>query len=349
MRAAYVKTHNKVELRDIPVPTPGAGQVLLHIDACGVCGSDFIEATAWAKSWKRFGHEVAATVEEVGLGVQGFTPGDQVGLALSAPCGQCSGCLGGNPRHCSGLITAEQGGFAEKLLVPDVRLLSKAPHPMPFELLVLAEPLTVLLDAFQAAHVQPGDRILVVGGGFLACMAILLAKILQSPPSFCLSRSLHPGLEHCLAAVGGEYFGWNTLAGMTLASPSRLHDRLATLPERVVVLHTPPARYIQHYLMKLPFDSTIVNIGLSPEPKDNVIKLECDQLIFKRMQLISGFPVPCLFLRQAIELLCEHSELFSVLSPASASLEQLADIITGAHKAKKKIMICPSQDGRGEA
>ncbi|WP_031482049.1 alcohol dehydrogenase catalytic domain-containing protein [Maridesulfovibrio frigidus] len=345
MKAAYIKTHKKVQIRDIETPVPESREVLLQIDGCGVCGSDYIEATSWAKKWKRFGHEIAATVLNVGEEVKDFTQGDQVALALSAPCGECPICLSGNKRGCCNIVVAEQGGFAKNLLVKDVRLLSKVPHPISPSLLILVEPLTVLLDAFHTANLKQGDTLAVVGGGFLSCLAHLVANVMGSKPTISLSRSLHPGLEACLQAVGGEHFKWKTLGGVTISPPKAFPAKLAESPGRVTVLHTAPARYLQNYMDFLPFDSTIVNIGLSGKSKDNTLKIDFSKLIFKRLQLLSGFPVPCLYLDEAVELLCNNKDLFSILSPEIMHLDQLPKVITATHKAKKKIMIVPTSVG----
>ncbi|MGE4264121.1 MAG: alcohol dehydrogenase catalytic domain-containing protein [Desulfovibrio sp.] len=347
MKAAFVKVPRKVQIREIDAPVPRAGEVLVSVDGCGVCGSDYIEASTWAKSWKRFGHEIAATVREVGEGVQGFAAGDQVALALSAPCGGCPGCLNGNPRRCTQLVVAEQGGFAELLLVKDVRLLTRIPQPLASSLAIFAEPLTVLLDALHTVGFKPGERLVVVGGGFLSCLGILTAKVLGAKPALALSRSLYPGLDACLQAVGGEHFKWHSLAGVTLAAPRSFQQRLAAATERVVVLHTAPARYLAKYIFDLPFDSTVVNIGLSGDPKDNCVSIDCSRLIFKRVQLMSAFPVPCLYLDEAVRLLCDNKDLFSLLEPERAPLERLPEIISGTRKAKRKIMVVPGSGGQG--
>ena len=346
MRAAFVRTHNWVELRDVVDATPAANQVLLRIDGCGVCGSDFMEAAAWARSWKRFGHEIAATVLDIGSGVTNVTPGDQVALALSAPCGQCPGCLAGNPRHCTGLVAAEQGGYAERLIVPDERLLVRAPEPIDPELMIFAEPLSVILDAFHTMNLRPGDRLVTIGGGFLSCLGILAGKALGAAPAICLSRGLHSGLEACLKAVGGEYFQWQSLARITLSPPKAFAQRLAGLPERLVVLHTPPGKYLANYFGSLPFDSTIVNIGLSSRGRDNRVKIDCSKLIFNRINLLSAFPVPCLYMEEALQLLCDHRELFTILWPEKTPLEHLPEIIAAHRRSGRKIMIAPGQVGR---
>jgi len=346
MKAAYVKTRNKVQIRDVEAPTPSTGEVVLQVEGCGICGSDFLEADSWAKKWKRFGHEIAGRIIAVGTDVEDFAQGDQVALGLSAPCGQCPHCLAGIPRHCTSLLIAEQGGFAEQLLVPDPRLLYKAPEPMDPSLLIFAEPLTVLLDAFHTVGLKKNDRLAVVGGGFIACLGILVAKSLGITSVLSLSRSSHPGLTACIDAAKGEDFQWNKVAGVTTSAPSEFMARLGQGPGRRVILHTAPARYILNYFDMLPFDTTVLNIGLSAKAKENILKIDASKLIFKRIQIMSGFPVPCLYLEEAIKLLCRNRKLFSLLSPEKVILKDLPAIISSRPKHKRKIMVVPGSSSR---
>ena len=339
MRAAFVKRYNKIKIVDIPVPKPKENEVLIKIDACGVCGSDFIEAQVWAKNWKRFGHEIAATVAETGEGVTGISVGDQVVVALSVPCGACNPCIAGHPRKCNRLIVAEQGGFAEYLLVKDYRLLYKIDPVLPAELACLTEPLTVILDAFQLATMQAGDNLLVVGGGNIGCMSLLAAKALRINVLGVIGRSIDSRLTACLGAAGGSFFPWHTLMRMIVDVSTMVKQRLSEVSGKLVVLHTAPPHYISKYLDALPYDSTIVNIGLSASGKKNAIKLDASRLIFNRIQLMSAFPVPCMHLSQAVSLIREHSALFSLLSLKQLSLEQLPELIVSSKKTRSKIII----------
>jgi hypothetical protein len=118
-----------------------------------------------------------------------------------------------------------------------------------------------------------------------------------------------------------------------------LRKALSGLSGRVVVLHTAPARHIALYLDQLPYGSTVVNIGLSAFPKENRLKIDASRLIFKRLQLMNAFPVPCLHLPQAVSLLREHSGLFSLLPVEKIPLRRLPEIIIGSDKPKRKILI----------
>ncbi|MDF1594135.1 MAG: alcohol dehydrogenase catalytic domain-containing protein, partial [Desulfobacterales bacterium] len=339
MKAAFVKRKNNIRIMEIPTPAPQRAEVLLKIDACGVCASDFIEAKVWARKWKRFGHEITATVAETGTDVIDLSVGDQVAVALSSPCGGCTPCADGNFRKCNHLIAADQGGFAEYLLVKDCRLLHKVEPSIPVELAALAEPLTVILDAFHLAGLNRGDHLLVIGGGFIGKLALLTSKALGIAVQGVLSRKKHPDLTACLREAGGDYFSWHTFTGKTLAAPIGLKKKLSGLTGRVVVLHTAPAGFIPLYLSRLPFDSTIVNIGLSAFPKENAIKVDATRLIFKRLQMLSAFPVPALYMPQAITLLQQHAKIYSRLTTERMPLTRLPEIITRTVRSEKKILI----------
>jgi threonine dehydrogenase-like Zn-dependent dehydrogenase len=341
VKAAFVKVHNKVRLDEMDTPIPGAGEVLLRIDGCGVCGSDYLEATAWALTWKRFGHEIAATVSVIGDGVEGFSEGDQVVMALSVACGKCKACLAGNPRHCSGLIVAEQGGFGDYLLVRDTRLLLKVEPRLPVELSVFAEPVTVVLDAFHLVGLKPGDKLVVIGCGFIGCISLLIAKALGVKNPLVLDLESHPLLNACMESTGGDYVSWQTFGGRTSAAPEAFAKNLSDHPGRVVVIHTAPPKLIPLYIEQLPYDSSVVNLGLSGLAKDNEIRLDASRLIFKRIQIMSAFPVPCLHLEEAVSLLQKNQDLFSLLIPENVPLEQLPEVITAPRKLKRKIMITP--------
>jgi threonine dehydrogenase-like Zn-dependent dehydrogenase len=81
--------------------------ILIKIDAYGLCGSDFIDAYAWAREWKRFGHEIIAHVVNVGAG--GDKTRRSVAVALSVPCGECSAGTSGNLMRCTDAASCIKG------------------------------------------------------------------------------------------------------------------------------------------------------------------------------------------------------------------------------------------------
>ena len=136
-------------------------------------------------------------------------------------------------------------------------------------------------------------------------------------------------------------FKWRARLGRTAGPPADFEARLSAAPERLVVLHTAPARYVQLYACALPFDSTIVNIGLSASKRENRLALDASKMLFRRLQVVSGFPVPCLFMEEAISMLSSNLERFSSLPARRAALEDLPAIIRGSARRDGKVLVKP--------
>ncbi len=93
MRAAVYRGLNDVRVETVPVPEIGAGEVLVRVAACGICGTDLKKIHTGSHSAPRiFGHETAGAVAAIGQGVDGFAVGDRVMVFHHIPCGQCYYC-----------------------------------------------------------------------------------------------------------------------------------------------------------------------------------------------------------------------------------------------------------------
>ena len=125
MRALIFKGPHQLELREIPCPVPGDGEVLLRINAAAICGSD-VRIIAGLKTrdvrvGHTIGHECAGTVAAVGAGVEGYGPGDRVAVCVVVSCGQCDYCRQDKENLCTSRITLgyhTDGAFAEYMLIP---------------------------------------------------------------------------------------------------------------------------------------------------------------------------------------------------------------------------------------
>ena len=333
MKAAFVKREGKVKISEVFLPDVGDNEILIRINACGVCGSDFIEASHWAKEWKQFGHELSGTIHAIGGNNTGFKEGDRVVLALSIPCEECSACRKGLPRHCSQMVIANQGGFAEYLLVKDRRSLKTVPPSVPSNIACLAEPLTVILDAFDLVRLKKNDIFWVAGGGFIGMLAILTSHLMGIPVAGVLSRRSSDNLQKVLEYTGGECIKWGGLG-----TASTLKSTLSARNGRTVILHTAPPYTIASYVDKLPYDSSVVNIGLSGKKKENKLSLDISKAVFNRTQILNVFPVPCLFLDEAVSLLENHTKIFSMLDTYKISLDDIPHIIASRSKNGKAIV-----------
>src|ERR1700744_3558698 len=93
MRAAVYRGVNDVRVETVPVPEIGAGEVLIRVHSCGVCGTDLKKIHTGSHSAPRiFGHEISGVIAATGYGVEGFTVGDRVMVFHHTPCGKCFYC-----------------------------------------------------------------------------------------------------------------------------------------------------------------------------------------------------------------------------------------------------------------
>lgn len=168
MRAALLGPIGQpLTVEDRPDPTPAAGEVVLAVEACGICGSDLHAADALPLEGMVPGHEFCGHVVEVGPGVEGWSVGDRAaGLSL-ATCGQCVACRTGRPRKClaARMIGIElPGAYAEHVVLPAHDLV-RLPDALDARHGALIEPLAVALHAVERAQLQIGEHALVLGGG----------------------------------------------------------------------------------------------------------------------------------------------------------------------------------------
>ncbi|MFL5242339.1 MAG: alcohol dehydrogenase [Gemmataceae bacterium] len=183
MRAVQVsRPHGPFEIVDRKIPEPAAGFVRIKVQACGICHSDSIvkEAVFPGIQYPRVpGHEIAGSIDAVGAGVVGLTPGQRVGVGWHGGyCGYCDSCRHGDFFACqTGQITGLtfDGGYAEYMVAP-----WSAVARLPDELPALdAAPLmcagVTTFNALRNSRARPGDVVAVLGLGGLGHLGVQYA------------------------------------------------------------------------------------------------------------------------------------------------------------------------------
>ncbi len=185
-----------VELRDILVPDPGPGEVLVRIKACGVCHTDlhYREGAINDEFPFLLGHEASGTVEAVGDGVDNVATGDFVVIAWRAPCGTCRSCLRGRPWYCFASQNAKNpmtladgtplspalgiGAFAELTLVAAGQAVKVNPKASPEAAgLIGCGIMAGLGAAINTGGISRGDSVAVIGCGGVGDAAIAGARL----------------------------------------------------------------------------------------------------------------------------------------------------------------------------
>ncbi len=169
-------------LRDVPVPEPGPGEVLIRVRAALTCGTDLKIARRGHPKIPfplTLGHEWAGVVEKAGAGA-GWAPGTRVTSAVSVPCGSCPSCREGRENLCETAFDRPLfGAFADFLLVPG-RLaksgLRRIPGDTPDETAALLDPLASVVHALTRVPDTRGKDVLVVGTGPIAALMFFLLR-----------------------------------------------------------------------------------------------------------------------------------------------------------------------------
>lgn len=213
MKAAILVEPKRIELRDVPVPQPAKGGILVRIRAALTDGTDL-------KAWRRghpqmpmptpFGHEFSGEVAATGEGVVKFAVGDAVMSVHSAPCGVCYWCLHAQEELCESVMSTKiLGAYAEYIEIP-AHIVERNCYPKPPELpyasAAFLEPLACVVHSLDMLGACAGSTVLVLGdGGFGLLHAALLAKrgarpVLAGRRTQRLALAHELGVEHVLNA-----------------------------------------------------------------------------------------------------------------------------------------------------
>lgn len=197
MKAAIYPGGGKpIVIEDIADPVPGPGDVLIRVSRCGICGTDLsmTRGGTWDYAGRggngvQFGHEYAGEIIEVGSDVSGWKIGERIAVLPSVACGECQSCRShGNNVLCNASPATAMLGFAELAKVP-ASVATRLPQTLSMADGALIEPLAISLYGAKLAHIQPGDSVVVLGGGTVALYAIYWARRLGAGRIVAMSRS----------------------------------------------------------------------------------------------------------------------------------------------------------------
>ncbi len=183
MRVAVYYNNRDIHIEERPVPEIGPGELLVKVEASGICGSDVMEWYRVNKAPLVLGHEVTGTIISLGAGIEQYQVGERVALAHHVPCNTCRYCLSGNHTVCETLrkTSFDPGGFAEYLRLPAINVdrgIFRLPDDVSFLEGSFVEPLACVLRGQRKANIELGQTVLVIGSGLTGLLHIQLASAL---------------------------------------------------------------------------------------------------------------------------------------------------------------------------
>ena len=183
MRAAMWYNNRDVRIEEMLIPQIGFGELLVRVEACGICGSDVMEWYRLNRAPLVLGHEIGGQIVAAGDGVERYKEGDRVSAAHHVPCNTCHYCLSGHHTMCETLrqTNFDPGGFAEYIRLPAINVdrgVFLLPNEVSYEEATFIEPLACVLRGQRLANMQPGNSVLVIGSGIAGLLHVILARAL---------------------------------------------------------------------------------------------------------------------------------------------------------------------------
>ncbi len=336
MKQLVCHATGKTEIADVAVPVLSDGDILLNLEACGICGTDLMkvydEGTAKPV---QLGHEIVGTIAEVGKGISAFKPGMRVAAAHHAPDFQSHFSRRGSetqdPHFKS--TNVDPGGFAELIRVP-AELVPHTVHAVPDHVPLLRatfmEPLACCLRALERVSVRNGDTVLVVGVG---AIGILFLPLVLNAGAAVIAVDVKPDRLD----MAREWDAQETLSAgkddVAAVARKRSGGRGA---DAVILTATNPAT------LGLALDSvrdggTIIPFGVKPE---STLPFDFWQIYRREIGVVTSYSATPAGLAQAMKLLSgagfEFEKTISEIMPLAQAPQAFEKLHAG--KAAKIIV-----------
>jgi 2-desacetyl-2-hydroxyethyl bacteriochlorophyllide A dehydrogenase len=182
MKAAVLRGPHQLAVEEVPIPSPGPGEVLVRVEACGICGTDLrIQTADFPADYPVIpGHEFCGTIEEVGPDAGELQVGQRVAVNPNTPCRRCRWCYRGEPHLCRSMTACGvtyNGGFAQYCKVA-AQLALPLPEgsDLPSDHWAMMEPISCCLHGIDVAQITAGDTVVILGGGSIGLLLMQIAR-----------------------------------------------------------------------------------------------------------------------------------------------------------------------------
>ncbi len=206
MRAAIINAPHQMQVGAWETPMPGAGEVLVSVEAAGVCAGDmyiYLGKNPYASYPQIGGHEIAGVVSEVGEGVEGLDRGMPVVVEPFIGCGTCYPCRIGKTNCCAQLSIIgvhRAGGFAEFVLAP-ARNVHRVPPGLSLPFASFAEPVAIGVQACRRGEISAGELVLVVGAGPIG---LAVTEVARARGAHVIATDIMPSRLETARSLGAE-------------------------------------------------------------------------------------------------------------------------------------------------
>lgn len=322
MLAAILKEPFKLELKEYSLPKPDKNEIVIKVNICGLCGTDFhiYKGESYSKPPLIPGHEFVGTIVEKGNEVVKLNIGDNVAIDPNIYCGKCQYCKNGKINFCENLKAlgvSLNGGFAEYSIVPSTQAYLM-PKEFSFEAAAFAEPLSCCVRGIDQAEIKHGETVAIVGGGTIGLLMLQLAKIsgaskvlLIEPVEEKREIAIQLGADFVFDSSSNEM--QNQISELTSGGPDVVIECVGNSSAVNIAANLPKR------------GGRLVIFGLSP--KKDSININLQDFFLKELSIKGSLLNPFTFSR-AVELLVSGKVNPIKLKPFSSNLENLEQILS---------------------
>jgi L-iditol 2-dehydrogenase len=328
MRVARLYGWGDVRIEEQPLPAIGAGELLIRVEACGVCGSDALSWYVDNKAPVVLGHEPAGTVVAVGMGVDRLRPGDRVFVHHHAPCARCEECRRGLWSNCATWRSngLDPGGFAEyaRVLAPNAeRDTLLLPSAIDFDTATFIEPLACCIRAVKRqGAVQVGDSALIVG---LGAMGLLMVQLSRLYGARCvLGSDFNPARRARAAELGAD----GVLDPAAVDVGAEVRTRTAGRGADIVVVCPGDTSAVLSGLTAAAPGARVV--CFTPLPPGRPLSIDQNALYFREITLTQSYSCGPDETREALRLLTDELIEVQSLVTHRVGLEGVAEALERA-------------------
>lgn len=285
MRVAMYYSNNDVRLEEMQKPEAGRGEMIVRVEASGICGTDCLEWYRIHRVPLVLGHEIAGTVAELGRGVTGFKAGDRVAVSHHVPCLECRFCKEGHESVCETLRGTNffPGGFSEYVRVPEINIdrggVYKLPDNVSFEDATFIEPLACVLRGQRLARFKKGGTVLVIGSGISGILHIKLAKARGAGKVFATDIS---GFRLEAAVRSGADHAWPARD----YSPEKLKEKNSGYLADLVIICAGAIPAVVQAIRSVERGGTVLFFAASP--KDATIPVPINDIFWRSEVTLAG-------------------------------------------------------------
>ncbi len=326
----YALQPHAVELREVPVPDIGEGEVLLKVGGVSVCGSDVHQAHN-THSWTVnvpvvLGHEFGGTVARLGPGVRGFREGDRVVSETAAEiCGNCLLCRTGRYNLCpsrKGFGYGLDGAMAQWVRVP-ARCLHNIPDTLPFDLACLAEPHAVAYQTMCVnSTIRPGDLVVVLGPGPIGLLCTRMAALAGANPLIVAGVSADAS-----RLVAARQLGATDTVDLQQQNLEEIVRAFRPEGADLVCDATGASQAVNDALRLVRPDGAITKVGWSPDS----ITVDLNPLVLRNIRLQGSFSHNYPVWERVIHLLDRRLTMPETIVGMRAPLEKWRDAFDAMH------------------